>query len=68
MTILHTCVPYVPTLICPFCGFDRREGDAHMVWFDPMPNRPDALPKWGCGITEEVQQPQQLAIISSTTL
>lgn len=58
--------PYMPSPACPLCGFDRRTGDAHMVWFDA--NCPNILPTWGCGIVMEVQYPQRFTIISSDIL
>lgn len=56
-----------PSSICSFCGFERREGDAHLVYFDPMPSCDPSrmgLPTFGCGIVVEVQHPQRLGIIT----
>lgn len=52
--------------LCPHCGFERREGDAHMVYFDPPPSAsPSTLPTWGCGISIECRSPNRLALMSS---
>lgn len=66
--ITHVWIPE-PALgtICPFCGFERREGDAHLVYFDPMPSAtPGGLPTFGCGIAVVCHTPQRLAVISSS--
>ncbi len=56
-----------PGEICNFCGFGIKEGDAHQVWIDPMPNSLD-LPRWGCLIEMDCIQPRPLGIITSEEL
>lgn len=61
--------------VCAFCGFERKAGDVHQVWFDGMPITDPAkahdrrhLPSFGCGIAMETHNPRPLGIITSDHL